>query len=54
MLDEIQNNMLTKAPVTAAERETWQRAIGRLKDPRLYVEAGVEAGVEPGSEADVP
>jgi len=37
-------------PITPAERETWQRAIGRLKDPRLYVEAGVEAGVE----ADAP
>lgn len=39
-------------PVTAAERETWQRAVGRLDDPRLYVEVGVEAGVEGGTEAE--
>jgi hypothetical protein len=26
--------------VTGSERETWERAVGRLRDPRLYVEAG--------------
>jgi hypothetical protein len=26
--------------VTAVEHETWARAVGRLRDPRLYVEAG--------------
>jgi hypothetical protein len=27
--------------VTRLEHDTWARAIGRLRDPRLYVEAGV-------------
>jgi hypothetical protein len=26
--------------VSDLERETWVRAMGRLKDPRLYVETG--------------
>jgi len=27
--------------VTGVEHETWARAVGRLRDPKLYVEAGV-------------
>jgi hypothetical protein len=26
--------------MTAVEHETWSRAVGRLRDPKLYVEAG--------------
>ena len=26
--------------VTSLEHETWARAVGRLRDPKLYVEAG--------------